>query len=50
MLRWSVCDYSDTYIIIRGTITVTNCEAAEQAAIILIKRWYLQAVLHLLAA
>ena len=29
MLRSSLCDYSDAYILVSGTITVPNTEAAE---------------------
>ena len=28
MLRSSLCDNSDTYILVKGTITVTNTETA----------------------
>ena len=24
MLRWDLCDFSDTYVVSKGTITVTN--------------------------
>ena len=27
MLRLSLCDYSDAYILVKGTITVTNTAA-----------------------
>ena len=32
MLRSSLCDYSDAYILVRGTITVANTAAAGAAA------------------
>ena len=28
MIKWSLCYYSDTYILVKGTITVTNTERA----------------------
>ena len=28
MLRSSLCDYSDTYILVKGTVTVANTAAA----------------------
>ena len=31
MLRSSLCDYSDAYILVEGTITVPNTAAAEAA-------------------
>ena len=46
MLKSSLCCYSDAYILVKGTITVNNT-AAE---VILIKKWYLKIVLHLLNA
>ena len=30
MLRLSLCDYSDAYILVKGTITVTNTAAQGQ--------------------
>ena len=32
MLRASLCDYSDVYILIKGTITVVNTAAADAEA------------------
>ena len=32
MLKSSLCDYSDAYILIKGTITVNNTEAADADA------------------
>ena len=32
MLKSSLCDYSDAYIIVKGTITVNNTAAAADAA------------------
>ena len=32
MLRFSLCDYSDAYIIVKGNITVNNTAAAGAAA------------------
>ena len=26
MLRWSLCDYADAYILVKGTITITLAE------------------------
>ena len=46
MLKSSLCCYSDASILVKGTITVNNT-AAE---VILIKKWYLKIVLHLLNA
>ena len=33
MLKCSLCDYSDTYILVKGTITVNNTAAADDAAV-----------------
>ena len=33
MLRWSLCDYADAYILVKGTITITGAgdyDAAKQ--------------------
>ena len=38
MLKSSLCDYSDAYILLKGTITVNNTAAADADAIILIKK------------
>ena len=32
MLKSSLCDYSDAYILVKGTITVNNTAAADAAA------------------
>ena len=32
MISLNLCDYSDTYILVKGTITVTNTKAADAAA------------------
>ena len=32
MLKSSLCDYSDAYILVKGTITVANIEGAATAA------------------
>ena len=32
MLKSSLCDYSDAYILVKGTITVNNIAAADAAA------------------
>ena len=31
MIRWNLCDYSDAYILVKGTITVPNLAAAGAA-------------------
>ena len=31
MIKSSLCGYSDTYILVKGTITVPNTEAADAA-------------------
>ena len=38
ILKSSLCDYSDAYILVRGIITVNNTAAAELLQIILIKK------------
>ena len=38
VLRSSLCDYSDAYILVKGTITVANNEASGEFANKLIKR------------
>ena len=50
MLRTSLCDYSDAYILVKGTITVANTAAAGAAANNTNKRLYLKIVRHSLAA
>ena len=49
MLRSSLCDYSDAYILVKETITVSNT-GKEQSLIIETKKEYLKIVLHLLIA
>ena len=49
MLRSSLCDYSDAYILVKGTIIVANTAAGDETQIIPIKRLYLKVVRHLLA-
>ena len=38
MLRSVLCDYSDAYILVKGTITVTNIAVADADRIIQIKK------------
>ena len=38
MLRSSLCDYSDAYILVKGNITVNNTAADGAMQIILIKK------------
>ena len=45
MLKSSLCDYSDAYILVKGTITVNNAAAADADANNTNK--YLKIVLHL---
>ena len=45
MLRSDLCDYSDAYINVKGTITVTNPNDAKK-----IKQYYLKIMHHLLIA
>ena len=32
MLKSSLCDYSDSYVLVKGTITVNNTDAADADA------------------
>ena len=50
MLRSSLCDYSDSYILVKGNITVNNTAADGAAATNTNKKVYLKFVLHLLTA
>ena len=50
MLRSSLCDYGDAYILVKGNITVNNTAAEGAAASNTNKKQYLKIVLHLLAA
>ena len=50
MLKSSLCDYSDAYILVNRNITVNNTETGAATAEILIKNGYLKIVLHLLTA
>ena len=49
-LRTSLYDYSDAYILVKGTITLRTLQQLMQRQIIPIKRLYLKIVHHLLAA
>ena len=48
MLRSSLCDYSDAYILVKGNITVNNNAGAGAAANNTNKKLKLKIVLHLL--
>ena len=48
MLRSSLCDYSDAYILVKGNITVNNNAGAGAAANNTNKKVKLKIVLHLL--
>ena len=48
MLKSSLCDYSDVYILVKGTISVTNTAAAGAAVNNDDIKVYLKTVLHLL--
>ena len=50
MLKSSLCDYSDAYIHVRGTITVNNTAAEGATASNSNKKEYLKIVIHLLIA
>ena len=50
MLKSSLCDYSDVYILVKGTITVNNTAAADADANNTNKKVYLKIVLHSLIA
>ena len=50
MLRSSLCDYSDAYILVTGNITVNNTAAHGDAANNTNKKKYLKIGLHLLIA
>ena len=50
MLKSSLCDYSDAYILVKGTITVNNIAAAGADANNTNKKVNLKTVLHLLIA
>ena len=51
MLRAGSCDYCDSYILVKGTITVENTAAATTDAINTNRKViYLKAVYHLLTA
>ena len=53
MLRYNLCDYADSYILVKGTITITGAgddAAARQADERDIEVTYLKIVLHLLSA
>ena len=48
MLRSSLCDYSDAYILVKGNIAVNSTAGIGAAANN--TKWYLKIVLHLLTA
>ena len=48
MLKSSLCDYSDAYILVKGTISVNNTAAQGAAANNTNKKVILKTVLHLL--
>ena len=50
MLRTSLCDYSDAYILVKGTITVANTAAADADPNNTNKNVIFKNCLHLLAA
>ena len=50
MLRFSLCDYSGAYILVKGNISVNNTAAGVLLQIMLIKKQYLKIALHLLTA
>ena len=50
MLRTSLCDYSDAYTLVKGTITVANTAAADADVNNANKKLYLKIVHHSLAA
>ena len=50
MLKSSLCDYSDVYICVKGTIAVNNTAAADADANNTNKKVILKIVLHLLIA
>ena len=50
MIRSNLCDYSDAYILAKGTVTVSNTEAAGTAVNNTNEKVNLKNVLHLLIA
>ena len=42
----SLCDYSDAYILFKGTITANNTAAADTDANNANKKYYIKTVLH----
>ena len=50
MLKSSLCDYSDAYILVKETITVNNTATADVDANNTVKKVILKIVLHLLVA
>ena len=48
MLRSSLCDYSNAYILVKGTIPINNAAGAGAAANNTNRKKYLKFVLHLL--
>ena len=49
MLRFSLCDYSDAYILVKGNMSVNNNAEAGAPANNIVKK-VIKAVLHLLTA
>ena len=50
MLKSSLCDYSDAYILVKGTITVNNTAAKDADVNKTNEKVILKTVLHLLIA
>ena len=50
ILRSSLCDYSDAYVLLKGSIQLITLQLQVLLQIILIKKSYLKIVLHLLTA
>ena len=50
MLRSSLCDYSDAYVLVKGTITVANTAAQDAAENDANKKVILKIMLHFLIA
>ena len=50
MLRSSYCDYADAYIRVKGNVTVNILYPKVLPEIMLLKKYYLKIVLHLLTA
>ena len=50
MVKSSLCDYSDTYILVKGTMTVADTSAAGAATNNSNKKYHLKIMYHLLTA